>query len=90
MTDNESLALILEAWQDHTKRPAILRAARTEKATPKPITVREAADRLEVCTRTVQRYGSIGLLDTIRIGPRRVRFYAAQVDALATGQKAEG
>ena len=62
---------------------AILQAARgTEK--PRPGTVRQAANILGAHPRTVARYARAGMLHTIRISPRRVRFDLNEVERLAT------
>jgi hypothetical protein len=47
----------------------------------------EAATRLHVCHRTVERYGKAGLLDERKIGPKLVMITEASVEALIAGQK---
>lgn len=43
---------------------------------------REAAGRLRVSVRTVRRYGVLGLVENVRIGPREVRVTEESVEAL--------
>lgn len=47
------------------------------------LTADEAADYLQVTRRTLDRYRAEGLLPAYRVGPRSVRFRAADLDALA-------
>jgi predicted site-specific integrase-resolvase len=42
----------------------------------------EAADRLRVSLCTVKRWGSAGLLDERKVGPKLVKITAASVEAL--------
>lgn len=42
----------------------------------------EAAARLHVSRRTVERYGKAGLIEERRVGPKLVRITAASVEAL--------
>lgn len=64
------------------RREAIMQAARGADR-PRPGTVRQAAEILGAHPRTIQRYARAGLLDTIRISPRRIRFDLRQVQMLA-------
>jgi len=64
------------------RREAILQAAKG-KDRPRPGTIREAAEILKSCPRTVERYASRGLLHAIRITPRRVRYDLNEVERLA-------
>lgn len=47
------------------------------------LTADEAAEYLQVTRRTLDRYREAGLLAAYRVGPRAVRFRAADLDALA-------
>jgi predicted DNA-binding transcriptional regulator AlpA len=75
------LEAVLAAPSD--RREAILAAARgTDR--PRPGSVRQAAEVLGVHPRTIERYARRGLLNPIRISPRRVRWDLVEVEALAT------
>ena len=51
----------------------------------------EAARRLHVSRRTVERYGKSGLLDERRIGPKLVKVTEQSVEALlSAGEQAGG
>ncbi len=65
------------------RRDAILQAARGANR-PRPGTIRQAAEILNVHPRTVQRYADAGLLHAIRITPRRIRYDLNEVEGLAT------
>jgi excisionase family DNA binding protein len=47
----------------------------------------QAAERLHVSERTVRRWGSAGLLDARRIGPRLVKVTEESVEALVRAAK---
>jgi excisionase family DNA binding protein len=51
---------------------------------PEPVLLErgEAAERLHVSVRTVRRYGKVGRLKDVRIGPRLVRVTEESVEAL--------
>ena len=46
------------------------------------VTISDAADRLNVCTRTVRRWIADGTLNGYRVGPHLIRVAPAEVDAL--------
>lgn len=48
----------------------------------------EAAARLHVSRRTVERYEQRGLLDPVRVGPKLIRVTLASVEALIRAGKA--
>lgn len=69
----------------HEHRERILAACRAETpARREMVTVREAAEILDVHPRTVQRYEREGLLHATRITKRRVRYAKDEVLRLAT------
>ena len=47
----------------------------------------EAAKRLHVSIRTIRRYGALGLLENVRIGPRNVLVTEESVEALIRAGK---
>lgn len=47
----------------------------------------EAARRLNVSRRTVERYGAAGLLDERRVGPKLIRVTGESVDRLIGARK---
>lgn len=65
------------------RREAILAAARGPDSRPRPGTIKQAAEILGTCPRTVERYARRGLLTAIRITPRRVRYDLNAVERLA-------
>ena len=83
MTDTATLIdTVLQAPAE--RRVAILTAARGLNSRPRPGTIKQAAEILGTCPRTVERYARQGLLSAIRITPRRVRYDLNQVEHLAT------
>jgi hypothetical protein len=82
MTDTAKLIdAVIQAPTE--RRDAILAAARgTDK--PRPGTVRQAAEIMNTCPRTIERYARQGLFKAIRISPRRVRYDLNEVERLAT------
>ncbi|MBX9642085.1 MAG: helix-turn-helix domain-containing protein [Mycobacteriaceae bacterium] len=46
------------------------------------ISLDEAAERLDICTRTLRRYIAAGLLTAYRIGPRLIKIDPAELDQL--------
>ena len=54
----------------------------SKSLTPQFLTLAEAADRLNVCTRTVRRLIADGTLVGYRLGSHLIRLDPAQVDAL--------
>ena len=55
---------------------------RREKRYPELIGLQEAADRCGVCYRTIRRYIADGRLNAVRVGPRNLKVYATDVEAL--------
>ncbi|MGL5442975.1 MAG: helix-turn-helix transcriptional regulator [[Mycobacterium] stephanolepidis] len=57
-------------------------------STPKPhrrlISLTAAAERLDVCPRTLRRYIAAGRLTAYRIGPRLIKIDINEVDQLLT------
>lgn len=49
---------------------------------PKYVTLEHAADRLGVNTRTIRRRIAEGKLPAYRLGPRQIRVWTSDVDAL--------
>ena len=80
MTQAELLAAVLQAPPDRTQ--SIINAA-LGKDRPRPGTIRQAAEILGSSTRTVERYARRGLLRTIRLSPRRIRFDLNEVEKLS-------
>ena len=64
-------------------RDAILKAASGTPTKARPGTVRQAAEILDCHPRTVKRYATAGMLQAIRITPRRVRYDLNEVENLA-------
>jgi excisionase family DNA binding protein len=58
------------------------RSTRTPANRPELIGLQEAANRCDVCYRTIRRWVSTGRLDAVRVGPRLLKVDAAAVDAL--------
>jgi predicted DNA-binding transcriptional regulator AlpA len=85
MTTAQLIESIIQAPPE--RHSAILAAARGD-GKPQPITARDAAEALGVCPRTVQRWGTMGILHPIKIGPRLVRFDRREIEALAAGSGA--
>lgn len=81
MTQAQIIEAVLQAPPERLE--AILLAARGDVRKPRPGTVRQAAEILGCSTRTVKRYAEGGLLNVIRISPRRVRYDLQQVENLA-------
>ncbi|WP_241228456.1 helix-turn-helix transcriptional regulator [Corynebacterium hylobatis] len=54
----------------------------TTKPVPELMTGRQVADLLKVHPRTVRRWSTDGRLTRIRLGPRSIRYDAAEVQAL--------
>lgn len=50
--------------------------------TPDLVTQQEAADKLDVCPRTIRRYVADGRLTAYRLGPRLIRIDASELDRL--------
>lgn len=46
------------------------------------ISLDEAAERLDICTRTLRRYIAAGRLTAYRIGPRLIKIDPAELDQL--------
>jgi len=65
------------------RREAIIDACRGATR-PRPGTVRQAAEIGQCNPRTIQRYATLGLLQPIRISPRRVRYDLREVERLFT------
>ncbi len=64
------------------RQAAILAAARgTDR--PRPGTIGQAAEILGCCKRSVERYARQGLLEQIRITPRKIRYDLNAVERLA-------
>ena len=68
----------------------------TERATPRArparpsdrMTEAEAAEKIGVCIRTLQRYRADGIgPEWSRVGPRRIRYMRQDVDAWLTRQR---
>jgi len=81
MSTAQLIEAVMSAPAD--RQAAILAAARgTDK--PRPGTITEAAAILGCCNRSVERYARQGLLQQIRITPRKIRYDLTQVERLAT------
>jgi len=83
MSEAELIAATIEAARDPNRRTLVMAALRGP-ARRRPGTIREAAEILGCCTKTVERYAADGKLDPIRISARRIRYDLNQVDRLAT------
>lgn len=55
----------------------------------RPLTRKEVADFLQVCTRTVDRMCEKGLLKFSRLGPRYIRFNLEDVLAVMQGKNSD-
>lgn len=70
-----------ERWKE------IIAVARGEqKRRPQPIMPRQAAEMLGVCRRSLTRYEKRGILNAIRISPKKVRYDLNEVEALLMGE----
>lgn len=69
---------------------AAIAAIEKKQVTRKLITARTAADIIPCHKETVLRYGRHGILTPFKIGPRKLRFDRAEVEALANGEKIGG
>lgn len=54
---------------------------------PKTETIQEAATRLKVSDETARRWFHSGILRGFRVGPRLLRVFSTDVDALVNGRK---
>ena len=76
------MKLFLDA--DSERQQAALKALQGKTETkPRPGTVREAAEILGCCPRSVARYADRGLLKRIRLSKRKVRYDLNQCTTLA-------
>jgi hypothetical protein len=87
MSTAELIETILQAPAD--RQAAILAAARGTAKPTRTGTIKQAAELLGVCPRSVERYARQGLLAQIRITPRKIRYSLDEVERLAT-RGAEG
>ena len=86
MNKGKLLEVILEAPKD--RWDAIVAAAKGHtKARPRPISPKKAAEILGVCRRSLSRYEKRGVLNAIRISPRKIRYDLNEVEALAYGER---
>lgn len=81
--DAQFLVKVLEAATDPTRKAEILRAATAAPRGPRMGTVREAAEILKTCTRTVERYARQGHFARVHMSPRKVRYDMAAVERFA-------
>jgi excisionase family DNA binding protein len=59
-------------------------AARTGRSRQQLISLAEAADRIDVSTRTLRRYIAAGRLTGYRVGPRLIKIDPNELDQLPT------
>lgn len=55
-----------------------------QSAYPELIGMREAADRCDVCYRTIRRWIADGHLNAVRVGPRTLKVNVADLEAIMT------
>ncbi len=82
MTQAQIIEAVLQAPAD--RHAAILAAAKGSDNKIRTGTIKQAADILGCCPRSVERYARMGLLKQIRITPRKIRYNLAAVEGLAT------